>query len=184
MHKQPLLGPTLETERLILRPPVIEDFEALFAVMQDEEAMQHLGGVKKRADAWKMHMIMIGCWAANGFAMFSVIEKASGQWIGRIGPWFPEGWPGTEIGYTLAKPFWGKGYAYEAAVASVDWAIDHLGWHEIIHTIGDNNTSSIKLAHRLGSRKLRRAILPVLAGDIESDVWGQSADEWRARRAA
>ena len=65
---------------------------------------------------------MAGAWAIQGFAMFSVIEKVSGRWIGRIGPWQPEGWPGTEIGWGIVRDRCGFGYATEAAAATIDWA--------------------------------------------------------------
>ena len=48
-------------------------------------------------------MTMIGSWHATGFAMFSVIEKSSGRWVGRLGPWMPEGWPGPEVGWAIAS---------------------------------------------------------------------------------
>jgi len=61
-----------------------------------------------------------------------VIDKASGEWLGRIGPWFPEDWPGTEVGWGLKRSAWGRGYAVEAATAAMDFAFDRLGWDEAI----------------------------------------------------
>ena len=81
----------LETPRLILRPPRLEDFDA-WAVFQDDEiATRYIGGRQIRSTAWRTFMGMCGCWHMTGIAMFSVIEKSSGQWIGRLGPWYPEG---------------------------------------------------------------------------------------------
>jgi RimJ/RimL family protein N-acetyltransferase len=122
-----------------------------------------------------------GSFALLGFGMFSVIEKASGDWIGRVGPWMPEGWPGTEVGWGLARHTWGKGYATEAAAAAIDWAFETLGWREVIHCIHPDNTPSQKVAQRLGSRILREGKLPApLTMPIE--IWGQSAEDWRARK--
>lgn len=173
----------IETERLILRPPAAEDFEPWAAFMADAELQQFLGGVQPRPVAWRGLCIMAGAWALFGYAMFSVIEKASGRWIGRLGPWRPEAWPGTEIGWGLIKEAWGKGYATEGAAAAIDWAFTHLGWTEIIHCIDPNNRPSQKVAERLGSRPLREATLPppiVLA----TQIWGQSREEWNARKRA
>src|SRR5690606_16389669 len=89
-------GPTLETERLILRPPALEDFDAYAAFMADEQATRFLGGVQSRSVAWRGFATLGGSWALLGYGMFSVIEKSSGRWVGRLGPWMPEGWPGTE----------------------------------------------------------------------------------------
>jgi RimJ/RimL family protein N-acetyltransferase len=102
------------------------------------------------------------------------------MWIGRIGPWQPEGWPGAEVGWGLLPSAWGQGYAVEAATASIDWAFDHLGWSEVIHTIAQDNAASKAVAARLGSRYLRQGLLPA-PWDLELEVWGQSREEWRAR---
>lgn len=83
-----------------------------------------------RSLAWRAFMTMAGAWYLQGFAMFSVIEKATGRWIGRLGPWYPEGWPGTEIGWALVRDSWGRGYATEGAAAAMDWAFSTLGWKE------------------------------------------------------
>jgi RimJ/RimL family protein N-acetyltransferase len=117
----------------------------------------------------------------QGFGMFAVIEKASNQWIGNIGPWHPEGWPGTEVGWALRRAAWGKGYAYEAAVAAIDWAFDELGWTDVIHSIDLDNVGSQELAKRLGSRNLGRGQLPAPFEDVVIDIWGQSREQWRAR---
>src|SRR3546814_11429497 len=81
--------------------------------MADAEAARFIGGQQARAVAWRGFLASAGAWTIQGFSMFSVIEKSSGQWIGRLGPWHPEGWPGTEVGWGLARSAWGKGYALE-----------------------------------------------------------------------
>ena len=175
------LGPTLETERLILRPPVAADFDAWAAFAGDEEAARFLGGAQPRPVAWRGMCTMTGAWTVRGFSMFSVVEKASGRWVGRLGPWAPEGWPGTEVGWGIAREHWGKGYAPEGAAAAIDWAFDHLGWTEVIHCIDPGNINSQNVARRLGSSILRHAVLPPPLND-SVDVWGQTREQWRARR--
>ena len=110
------VGLQLETDRLILRPPRIEDFEPWVEFAADPETTRFLGGPQPRAVVWRNFLTLVGAWQIQGFAMFSVLEKASGRWMGRIGPWKPEGWPGTEVGWSLAREFWGQGYALEAAI--------------------------------------------------------------------
>lgn len=174
-------GPVIETERLILRPPRMEDFDAWAEFMDDEVAATFLGGRTERAVAWRALMTMAGAWALNGFSMFSVVEKRSGDWVGRLGPWRPEGWPGTEVGWGIARAHWGKGYAVEGAAAAIDWAFDTLGWSDVIHCIDPANANSIRVAEKLGSRIVGHE--PSLAGfHVPVDLWGQSREAWRARR--
>ena len=176
------IGPTIETDRLILRPPQAEDFPSMCAMMADEETARFIGGVMQPSAVWRTLCTLTGAWVIRGFSMFSVIEKSSGQWIGRLGPWQPEGWPGTEVAWGLSRAAQGRGYALEGASAAIDYAVDILGWDEIIHCIDPLNTPSIRLAERLGSRKLRVAEAPAPFTGIRWDVYGQTADAWRARR--
>jgi RimJ/RimL family protein N-acetyltransferase len=171
----------IETERLLLRLPQLADLDPWSEMMADEATARYIGGAVPRAVSWRALMTMIGSWHAHGFAMFSVIEKQTGRWIGRLGPWQPEGWPGTEIGWALARDTWGKGYATEGATAATDWAFAHLGWTDVIHSIDPANVASQQVAKRLGSRNLGRGTLPPPFQDSIIDLWGQSRDEWRVR---
>ena len=173
----------IETDRLILRLPQASDFEGYAELYGDGEAARHIGGALPRAAAWRKFLQMPGAWAIQGFAMFSVVDKASGEWLGQLGPWQPEGWPGTEVGWSLRRAAWGRGYATEAAVAAIDWTFDTLGWDEVIHCIDPENLASRRLAERLGSRILRRQRMPSPFEAHEVDVWGQPRDAWRTRRS-
>ena len=87
----------------------------------------------------------------NGFSMFSILERSTGRWVGRGGPFMSEGWPGTEVGWGVAADAQRKGYAKEAATAAIDWAFSSLGWSEVIHCISPDNAASIATARSLGS---------------------------------
>jgi RimJ/RimL family protein N-acetyltransferase len=179
-----LLGPTLETPRLILRPPAVSDFDAFCAFAADEEVARYIGAVAAPHAVWRALMTMIGCWSAHGFAMFSVLEKSSGRWIGRLGPWRPWGWPGDEVGWGLVRDVWGMGYATEGSAAAIDWAVDILGWTDVIHCIDPANAPSQGVARRLGSTNRGPGKLPAPYENATIEIWGQTADEWRARRGA
>ena len=176
--------PVLFTPRLVLRLPEPQDFDAYAAFAADPVAMAHLGGTMHRGVAWRDFTLRAGGWMTRGFSMFSVIERASGCWIGRIGPWQPDGWPGTEVGGAVGSAHVGKGYAFEAATAAIDYAVDLLGWRDVIHTIAPDNLRSARLAARLGSTNRGPTRLPPPLDGYAADVWGQRADAWRARRAA
>ena len=178
-----MTAPVLLTERLLLRPLGPEDAEAWYAFHVDPVTMRHLGGVQSRSVAWRGLCAMAGAWNIRGFSMFAVTLRDTGEWIGRVGPWQPEDWPGTEIGWGLASQFAGRGFALEAATAAIDYAVDVLGWTDIIHTIAPDNAESIALAQRLGSTNRGRTTLPPPLESLPVDDWGQSAADWRARRA-
>jgi RimJ/RimL family protein N-acetyltransferase len=176
------LGPTLETTRLILRPPVAEDFDSFCAFHADTETMKYLGGVITPPIVWRTMRSVVGAWALDGFSMFSVIEKTTGQWIGRIGPLYPHGWPDREVGWGLLSSAWGKGYAREAAVAAMDFSFDTLGWDKIIHTIDPANIGSVAVAKSLGSYVMGECYLPDPYSHMQVEIWGQTREDWRANR--
>lgn len=171
----------IETERLILRPPIEADLDGWAELMGDEEAARFIGGVQARAAAWRSLATMAGSWSLKGFGMFSMVEKATGRWVGRTGPWQPEQWPGTEVGWSVVRSAWGKGYAPEAAAASMDWAFDVLGWDEIIHCIDPANRPSQRVAEKLGARNRGPGRMPPPFENHPIDIWAQSRAEWQAR---
>lgn len=179
-----MTGPILETERLTLRPLAMEDFPRWAQMMADPEAARFLGGPQPAETAWRGFMTMAGAWSLTGIAMFSVIERDTGLWLGRIGPWTPLGWPGTEVGWGLHPDAQGRGYGVEAATATLDYAFDVLGWTEVIHCIDPDNTPSQRLAERLGSCNQGPTQMPPPFETARIDRWGQSRSQWRARPRA
>lgn len=177
-----MTGPVIQTERLTLRPIALEDFPRWAEMMADPEAARFLGGAQPAATAWRGFMTMAGAWSLTGVSMFSVIERDSGLWLGRIGPWRPHDWPGTEVGWGLHPEAQGKGYGVEAAIAATDYAFDVLGWTEVIHCIDPDNLPSIRLAERIGSYNQGPTRLPPPFEQLAIERWGQTREEWRARR--
>jgi len=176
--------PIIETSRLLMRPPRACDLDGWAAFGADEVATRYLGGVHSRPEAWRSMAGSAGSWSLQGFGVFSVILRETGQWIGRVGPLRPEGWPAAEIGWGLLPAFWGRGYAIEAATAAASFAFDRLGWDAIGHVIDPDNKASIAVARALGSHLLGPTQLPEPYTKERIDLWGQSRAEWRARHAA
>lgn len=174
-------GPILETERLLLRVQQAGDFER-YAEMLAHPSSLHIGGPLLRHEAWRRFLQMPGAWMVQGFAMFSVVEKSSGRWMGQAGPWCPDGWPGTEVGYSFHMDARGKGYATEACAAAMDYAFDILGWDEVIHSISPENTASQTVAQRLGSRNRGPGKLPPPLDVHAIEIWAQSRAEWAENR--
>jgi RimJ/RimL family protein N-acetyltransferase len=178
----PAPGPILHTARLTLRPTAMSDFERWCDFLSDEETARFIGGVQGPAQVWRTMMTMAGAWTLTGVGMFSVIETETGRWLGRIGPWAPHGWPGKEVGWSLHRDAQGRGYALEAAVASIDYAFDVLGWDEVIHCVAPENLASAKIAARLGSTNKGRGVLPPPFDDAVIDIWSQTKAEWAVNR--
>ena len=175
-------NPVIETSRLTLRLPELQDFEAMHEIYGDEQTARYIGGHLSRPASWRRFLVMPGAWAVQGFGMFSIVERATGELVGQCGPWHPIEWQGTEIGWAIRPQFFGRGYAFEAAVAAMDYACDVLGWTELIHTIHPDNASSIRLAERLGSRHVRDAELAPAGSGVHVGIWAQSAQDWSQHR--
>lgn len=152
--------PVIETERLILRAPQSGDWPAWADFAVDERA-RFVGGPLDRDKAWRAFGHVIGMWVMRGFGTFVITPKNGGAPLGMCGPWYPEGWPEREIGWTLwSAEAEGKGYAFEAARAAIRHAFGALGWNTAVSYIAPGNARSIALAERLGARRDDAAPLP------------------------
>jgi RimJ/RimL family protein N-acetyltransferase len=172
--------PRLETDRLVLRGWRTEDFEP-FAAMMAHPAVARFLTVDRlpqdRAAAWRGMAMLVGHWALLGYGMFVVEEKATGAFVGRVGPWRPEGWLGFELGWGLAAAYWGKGYATEAARAAGDWAFATFPLEEVISLIHADNAASQRVARRLG---MQPGASTLHAGQPHV-IWRIARAEWKAR---
>jgi len=147
----------LETERLILRPiDGAKDFPFWADMMADADSVRYLWNNTPCDDnaAWQNMAMNIGHWQVRGYGFFSVILKETGEWVGRIGPYYPHGWPAPEIGWAVHPQHTRRGYAYEAAKACLPFVFGTLGWERVTHVIVDGNIPSIALAEKLGSKLL------------------------------
>jgi RimJ/RimL family protein N-acetyltransferase len=147
--------PELMTPRLRLRAFLPNDFEAYAAMMADPEVTRYLGDGQplNRADAWRQMAVYLGHWMLKGFGIWAVEERATNTFIGRIGCFEPEGFPGFEVGYTLAKHAWGRGYAREGAGTALRFARETLGRTDIISLIRPGNVASMRVAESLGATR-------------------------------
>ena len=156
----------LETDRLLLRAPVPGDAEALAPMYADPEVMRYVGDGRTltRSDTERSVKRMIERWEADGFGLFTTVRQEDGAIIGRVGllVWNTDTWEPTtraeaanvpsevEVGYTLGKPYWGRGYATEAAGAVRDYALNELSAERLIALIIHGNTASENVARKLG----------------------------------
>ena len=152
--------PVLHTSRLTLRAPQARDWPAMAGFLTSERAA-HVGGPVTRERAWRSFGHVVGHWMLRGYGMFFLTETGADDAIGMAGPWFPEGWPEQEIGWSVFAPAAeGKGYAAEAARAALAHAFGPLGWRTAVSYIDPANARSIALAERLGATTDTSAATP------------------------
>ena len=152
-----LAVPRVETSRLVLRAFAATDVEPYVRMMGDPEVTRFLGDGRPldRTDAWRQLALLIGHWELRGFGLWAVEERATGRFVGRIGCWEPEGWPGFELGYVLAREAWGRGLAREGAAAALAFARGPLGRATVISLIRPENHASVAVAEHLGAHRTR-----------------------------
>lgn len=172
----------LETERLILRWFREEDFDDLCELSSDPEVMRFLGDGKPATllETWRQMASWMGHWYFRGYGGWAVEEKTTSKVVGRIGFSYPKTWPGFELGWSLARSSWGKGYATEGARRALEYAFTDMNRDHVISVIDPENLGSIKVAERLGEK---------VEGETELlgrrvFIYGISRDDWRKRLEA
>jgi len=174
--------PRLETERLVLRGFCPDDFETWASFCADPEVVRYLWGKPQpRADAWRSMAITLGHWMLRGYGMWAVERGSDGAFIGRVGMLNPEGWPGLEVGWTLGRPYWGHGYATEAAKAAMRYAFLTQPVGRVISCIDPDNKASQAVALRLGESKGPRQELAISGHSFTVDIWSITRQEWLKR---
>ena len=171
-----LMAVTLETERLVLRMFEAADFEAYAAMCGDPEVMRFIGDGQPLAPpmAWRSLAMVIGHWSLRGYGLWAATERVARP-VDVIVAFFDSR---AEIGYALGRPYWGRGYATEAARAALEWGFAQLGQSQAISLIYPDNAASIRVASRLGEKLADRIELlgkPVLLYRITRDEWAKGA---------
>lgn len=171
----------IETERLILRPPVLADLEPFTEMRADFERSAQAGGGLDAPAAWTRFTSWVGGWELYGYGMFSVIEKSSNKWIGNIGPVNMYSWHGKEFGWALIKEADRKGFAQEGARAALDWCFENTDFEEFVHSISPTNEASAKLATRIGAKFIGEIILPPPYEGYKDHLWKSFKSDWLQR---
>lgn len=150
--------PELETRRLHLRQFRESDLDAWAQITSDANTMRFIGDGRTldRDQAWRSIGYLLGHWQIRGYGLWAAAEKTTGELVGRIGLYHPEGWPGLEVGWLVARPRWGEGLATEGARAALAHAFTAVGAERVISAILPDNAASIRVAEKIGERYAER----------------------------
>lgn len=149
----------LVSDRLLLRAWRDEDLEPFAALNADPAVMEYLPGLLSRDESDAMAGRIRAHFAEHGFGLWAVEVKAPepAPFIGFVGLWRPT-WtahftPCVELGWRMARAYWGKGYATEAAQASMRFGFERLGLDELVALTVPGNSRSRAVMERLGMRR-------------------------------
>ncbi len=156
--------PRLETARLILRAPRIEDFALFGAILMSERAV-HMGGPLDRRAAWLDFCQCVAGWHLRGHGLWTIEARDGGAVLGFIPTCFEEGDREPELGWFIDEAAEGRGIAFEAAQAVKAWALDTLALPALVSYIDPPNGRSVRLAERLGAWRD-----DVAAAEIDDDI--------------
>ncbi|MFK7941586.1 MAG: GNAT family N-acetyltransferase [Paracoccaceae bacterium] len=152
--------PTLQTERLILRPPSAADRDLYVRFFDCAEASALYGGPLKPHEAWRILAQDLGHWHLKGFGKWTLQRRADGALIGGCGLVHLEGWPSHELTWWLLPEHRGSGFATEASHEVIAYAYDTLHWSHVETHMRDENASAHAIAKRLRGVFDRRSTFP------------------------
>jgi RimJ/RimL family protein N-acetyltransferase len=157
MHGQGELGPSLSTERLVLRRWRPADLAPFADMNADPVVMQHMARTLTRTDSDAFVGRIEAEFEACGFGLWAVEIPGTAPFIGYVGlhrvPFDAPFTPAVEVGWRLALQFWGHGYATEAARAAVRYGYEEVGLDEIVSFTTPGNVAAWKVMERLGMRR-------------------------------
>ena len=157
----------LETERLVLHELTDQDAPFILELLMSRGFRENIGdrGVRDLDGARDYIDRARAGYAANGFGLWRIEVKATGETAGISGLVKRDGLEHPDVGYALLEPFWGRGYATEAAGASLAYGRDVLGLTTIVAITTPTNTDSIAVLRKIGLRDAGAIRLPDHAED-------------------
>jgi len=149
------IPPELETPRLTLRRLTLDDADFVAALYNEPSFLQHIGdrGVRNAEDARRyLREGPLAMYEQSGFGLWHVARKSDGAAIGSCGLLKRDSLPDADLGYAYFPAFWGQGYAFEAADATLHHAARKFGMKRVLAVVSPGNTGSIRLLEKLGMR--------------------------------
>ena len=147
----------IETDRLILREYIPEDFDALFEILSDTETMKHYPAPFDAAKTKNWINRNMDYYKKYGFGLWAVVLKETEEFIGDCGITIQsiDGEMLPEIGYHIHKRHWRKGYAKEAASAVRNWFFQKTQYNKIYSYMKYTNIASYSTALSIGMKRIK-----------------------------
>jgi len=142
--------PTVITDRLILRAWRAGDIDPYAAMNADPETMRYLNGTFDRAATERLVMNLAGMWAILGHGMWALEDRQTGEFLGRGGTYYAEGWPGVEVAVSIRRDRWGQGLGTEVVRAALAFGFESLGLDEMVTVTDQANSGMNGVARTLG----------------------------------
>jgi ribosomal-protein-alanine N-acetyltransferase len=143
---------TFESERLIFRRFSDADADAIAAMRSDAEFMRYIKPPETREASLSWMKMLSRHWETENFGFWAVVLKETGETIGWSGTWILHETIETEIGFAIAKPFWGQGFATEAARVALRYAFENKGARRVVSVSMPENAASRRVMEKLGMR--------------------------------
>lgn len=173
-----VIVPRVTTERLLLRELRVSDFERYAEHMSDPVVVEYMTPIVDRRSAWRSFSAITGTWMLTGAGWWAVELRTTGEAVGFVGGFFRETTLGLadaplELGWSVYRPFWGRGIAREAAAAALATGFARHDVPQVVALIHPKNVASIRVSEAIGMRF-----------DGETDFYGHSVVRYAVARGA
>ncbi len=176
----PVVVPTVRTRRLILCGWTAADIGPYTEMAAHPDMSRYTGSPANEGAVWRMFAFQVGHWALNGFGMWLAHDRATGEFVGRVGLYEEHGWPGLEVAWTIRRDRWGEGLATEGGAAALEFAFTELARDRVISIMHPENAASVRVAEKLG---LRYAESREMFGGRPHNIYAVTRAEWESRLA-
>ena len=144
----------IETSRLYLRQFSMSDLDDISAIRSDPEVMRYIGtGHPHSIDQVREALgYILAAWKQHGFGRWAIVHKADKKLIGWCGLAFLDNTEEIEIGYGIAKEYWGRGFTTEAAAASIRYGFEEMKLNRIVAVAMPENIASLRVMEKIGMK--------------------------------
>ena len=169
-----------ETARMLIRPLSLGDVPELTEILGDPEVMKHsVRGVCDKAATRRFIEWCLACYESHGVGPWALVEKETSTLIGfcGVGPEQVREVEEINLGYRLARRYWGKGLATESVSAVLAYAFEERKYDSVVVIVEPEHIASLRVAQKVGFRRFKEVVFngkPVRLYRLTHDDWAES----------